>query len=40
MTTTILTTASAILAAPEQAPTEPELLEQATDENPEHAEVA
>jgi BarA-like signal transduction histidine kinase len=40
MTTTILTTASVILAAPEQASAEAEPLKQATDEKPKHAGVA
>jgi len=40
MTTTILTTALVILAAPEQASAEAELLKQATKKKPEHAGVA
>jgi hypothetical protein len=40
MITTILTTASVILAAPKQVGADDEALKQATDEKPEHAGVA
>jgi hypothetical protein len=40
MITTILTTASVILAAPEQVAADAEALKQATDEKPEHVGVA